>query len=218
MLFARNVYELEEKLRKLGIQHNGIIEDETYFWVKKNGKLMKVLKPMPKEEIEKTLKEGAFPSKYIKAIFSKRLKTEALIKTMKVKDKGVVLLGKAGVGKTFALIFKIAKMLKYYKLKRPLFIPLQSFEMQAYRTVFREYDSYLLDDLNPNLSEWEKDFVREVIYHAYNEEKKVFITSNAEEEGEFMETLKEDPVMSRILGMCEIIQIKQQKDLRVYLS
>jgi len=128
MLIAKDVKSLERKLKALNIPYKRIIETETYYWIEseKHGYL-KALKPRTKEEIEEILKQGAFPPKYIRSVlYGERIKTEALNKVLKVKKKGIIQEGKAGVGKTYALIFKIAIMLRYYHLNAPLYIPLQA--------------------------------------------------------------------------------------------
>ncbi len=216
MLVAKNLNELERKLQTLKIPYKRIIETETYYWIEseKHG-FMKAFKPRTKEEIEEILKKGAFPPKYIKSVlYGERLKTEALNKALKVKKKGIIQEGKAGVGKTYALTFKIAVLLRYYHLNAPLYVPLQAFDIQSYRTVYPEYDSYLLDDLNPNLTEWELDFVREIIYHAYNHDKRLFITTNTDIRTLLGKFIKEEPVISRLLETCEIQRINERKDLR----
>ena len=216
MLIAKDVKSLERKLKALNIPYKRIIETETYYWIEseKHGYL-KALKPRTKEEIKQILEIGCFPPKYIKEVlYGERIKTEALNKALKVKKKGIIQEGKAGVGKTYALTFKIAFLLRYYFLNSPLYIPLQAFDLQSYRTVYPEYDSYLLDDLNPNLTEWELDFVREIIYHAYNHDKRLFITTNTNIKELLGKFIKEEPVISRLLETCEIQRINERKDLR----
>jgi len=154
------------------------------------------------------------PAKGGVARFFRKYKTEALKKALKVKRKGIIQEGKAGVGKTFALTFKIVVLLRYYYLNAPLYVPLQAFDLQSYRTIYPEYYSYLLDDLNPNLTEWELDFVREIIYHAYNLNKRLFITTNTNIKELLGRFIREEPVISRLLETCEIQRINERKDLR----
>jgi len=216
MLVAKDLKSLERKLQILKIPYRRIIETETHFWIENEERgLLRAFKPRKREEVEEILKKGLFPAKYIKAVLSKdRLRTEALKKALKVKNKGIVQEGSAGVGKTFALTFKIALELRYYRLSSPLYVPLQAFDLQRYKSIYRDFDSYLLDDLNPNLTEWELDFVREIIYHAYNEDKRLYITTNADINKLFGEYVKEEPITSRLLEVCELQVIREVRDLR----
>lgn len=215
MLVVKDIRSLERKLKALNIPYKRIIETENYFWIEsQNHGYLKAFKPRKKEEIAEILKNGAFPPKYIREVlYGERLKTEALRKALKVK-KGIIQEGKAGVGKTFALVFKISHLVKVYSLNAPLYVPLQAFDIQEYRSIYKEYDSYLLDDLNPNLNEWELDFVREIIYYAYNYDKRLFITTNTNIKELFGKFIKEEPVISRLLETCEIQIITSVKDLR----
>ena len=205
----------EEAIKKA----NGIrlyIETETQYWIETEKGIVKILKPLPKEYIINKLKNGEFPEKYIKEIF-KPQKTKALEKTLKVKEKGLILSGRAGIGKTFACIFKIAKQVRYYKIAAPLYISLQDFEVhKEYFTERRlkEYDCILLDDLNPNLNKLEKRFAETVIYHAYNNQKRLYITTNASID-ELFKYLNEEPVISRLLEICETKEIEEAEDLRI---
>lgn len=215
-IVAKDLGMLEEILRKKGVQYRRIIEMENLFWVEtKSGGVFQVPKPRKKEEVEEVLKKGFFPKAITREVlFGERKQTEALKKALKVKGKGIIQSGKAGVGKTYALITKIAMLLRYYRINSPLYVPVQSLSIQQYREIYADYDSYLIDDLNPNLSEWKMDFVRELIYHAYNEEKLLFITTNAELETLFA-FIKEEPVISRLLETCELQRISETKDLRL---
>ena len=218
MLVVKDIRSLERKLQSLKIAYKRIIETENYYWIEseKHGYL-KALKPRTRSEIEEILKKGMFPPKYVKEVLhGKKIRTEALKKALKVKRKGIIQEGKAGVGKTFALIFKIASLLRYYFLNAPLYVPLQAFDLQSYRAVYQEYDSYLLDDLNPNLTEYKLDFVREIIYHAYNHDKRLFITTNTNLKELLGEFIKEEPLISRLLEVCEIQKIGERKDLRTF--
>jgi len=217
MIVAKNIEQLEKVLNRLNISYKKIIELEDYFWVETEKGLFKAFKPRTKTEIENILNAGFFPEKFIhQVLYDKRENTEALQKALKAR-KGIIQEGKAGVGKTYALILKIATLLRYYKLNSPLYVPVQSFNIQQYREIYGEYDSYLIDDLNANLTEWKLDFVREIIYHAYNTDKKLFITTNTSIKTLFTETLKEEPIISRLIEMCEIQKIDEKEDLRLKL-
>jgi len=216
VLVAKDAKQLEKLLTQLNIPYKKIIELEDYFWVESDKGFFKAFKPRTKTEIENILNAGFFSEKFVKQVlYGERKKTEALTKALKVKNKGVLQEGKAGVGKTYALITKIALLVKYYKLNSPLYVPVQSFNIQQYREIYADYDSYLIDDLNANITEWKMDFVRELIYHAYNTDKKLFITTNTSIKTLFAETLKEEPIISRLLEMCEVQRIEEKEDLRL---
>jgi len=217
VLVAKNIEQLENALSRLKIPYRKIIELEDYYWIETEKGLFKAFKPRRKEEIENILTSGLFPEKFIKQVlYSERMKTEALTKALRAR-KGIIQEGKAGVGKTYALITKIAMLLRYYRINSPLYVPVQSLDIPKYREIYGEYDSYLIDDLNANLTEWKLDFVREIIYHAYNHDKPLFITTNISVKTLFAEVIKEEPIISRLMEMCEIQQIKEVEDLRLKL-
>jgi len=208
MLVAKSISELQKRFPE-----SRIFEQESHYFVFTKRGVIRFLKPRGRKEIVQRLKEGRFPQKYITAIMKEKEKTEALKAVLSAK-RGVFLSGKAGTGKTFACILKIALLLKNYKVNLPLYVPLQNLgDVFEYKKLIWEYDSFLVDDLNPNLGEWERKLVIELIYHAYNEDKPLFITSNAT----FKATahfLKEEPLVSRLLEMCEVKTVKGE-DLRV---
>ena len=209
MLIAKSA---EEAIKKVNGKHL-YFEDETYYWVAKQEGIEKVLKPLPQGQIKEKLFNGNFPEKYIKVIFQKeKRKTKALEETLK-SQKPVVLSGNAGIGKTFACIYKIAKLLQEYKINSPLYVSLQNFDINEIRKIYEQADCYLVDDFNPNLNEWERKFATEIIYHAYNTDKLLFVTTNASFK-DLANFISEEPVISRLLEMCEIKQIKD-KDLRI---
>jgi len=211
MLVAKSLSELERRFPDSMIYE----QQSCYFVFTKTG-VIRFLKPRSKEEIVKRLKEGRFPRKYITAIMKEKERTEALKAVLSVK-KGVFLSGKAGVGKTFACILKIAFLLRNYKVNLPLYVPLQNLgDVFEYKKLIWLYDSFLLDDLNPNLGEWERKLVVETIYHAYNEDKLLFITSNANFRV-IAHFLKEEPLISRLLEMCEVKTVTGE-DLRLTKS
>jgi len=90
---------------------------------------------------------------------------------------------------------------------------LQNFDINETRKIYKEFDCYLIDDFNPNLNEYERKFATEIIYYAYNTDKLLFITTNASFK-DLANFIAEEPVISRLLEMCEIKQIKD-KDLRI---
>lgn len=214
MLMAKT----KEEAIKLTSGKELYLEDDTFFWIlTKENRLTKVLKPRSSEKIKKILLDGEFPEKHIKEIFSQNLKkTEALSFALSQNEKGLLLSGKAGIGKTFAAIYKIAKLLQEYKITSPLYISLQDFDVKTEQQLQRlhNHDCFLIDDLNTNLNSWEKKFASKVIYHASKKPKFLFITTNASIKDLFA-FLEEEPLISRLLGMCEVKELRETKDLRL---
>ncbi len=215
MLMAKSV----EKAIELVNGKELYLEDDTFYWVvTKENQLIRVLKPRSKEKIEKILLDGEFPEKHTKEILSGNTKkTEALRFVLSNHDnKGLLLSGKTGIGKTFAATYKIAKLLQEYKITSPLYISLQDFDLKKEQQLKRIYDHdcFLIDDLNTNLNSWEKKFAIEVIYHAFKKPKPLFITTNASIKDLFG-FLEEEPVISRLLEMCELKELKDTKDYRL---
>ncbi|ACO03519.1 hypothetical protein PERMA_1790 [Persephonella marina EX-H1] len=209
MLMAKSV---EEAIKKVNGERL-CFEGDTYYWIAKPEGIVKVLKPLPPHQIKEKLLQGNFPEKYINIVFQKeKRKTKALEETLKSK-KGLILSGNAGIGKTFACIYKTAKLLQEYKVNAPAYISLQNFDINETRKIYKEFDCYLIDDFNPNLNEYERKFATEIIYYAYNTDKLLFITTNASFK-DLANFIAEEPVISRLLEMCEIKQIKD-KDLRI---
>ncbi len=215
MLIAKNA---EEAIRLV----NGeslYLEDNTFYWIlTKTKQLVRVLKPRNKEEIQQILLKGNFPERHVTEIFSKNLKkTEALKFALSQNDnKGLLLSGRAGVGKTFASIYKIAKLLQEYRITSPLYISLQDFDVKTEQNYQRlnNHDCFLIDDLNTNLNNWEKKFASQVIYHASKKPKYLFVTTNASIKDLFT-FLEEEPLISRLLEMCELKELKETKDYRL---
>ncbi|SMO77236.1 DNA replication protein DnaC [Balnearium lithotrophicum] len=208
LLVAKSMAELKKRFPDSTIHEQG----NCYFVFTKTG-IVRFLKPRTREEIADRLLNGRFPKKYVDAVFGEKERTDA-VKAVLSSKKGVFLSGKAGTGKTFACILKIALLVKLYKVNLPLFMPLQNLgDVFEYKKLIWEYDSFLVDDLNPNLGEWERKLVIETIYHAYNENKLLFVTSNAGFKT-VAHFLKEEPLVSRLLEMCEVRTVKGE-DLRV---
>lgn len=212
MLMAKTIEEAIKKVKGMSLY----AETENYYWIEGEKGLVKVLKPLSENTAKTTLKLGCFPERYIEQIFQKdKIKTKALEEALQTK-KGLLLSGKAGIGKTFACIYKIAELLREYKISAPLYITLQDFDVKKEQEEKRlkEYDCILIDDLNPNLNNWEKKFAIETIYHAYNNNKKLFITTNASIK-ELFSFIGEEPVVSRLIEICDLKEIKETKDLRL---
>ena len=203
----------EEAIRK--VKGKGIyIETERFYWVNTDKGLRKVLKPLSNDLVIQKLENGNFPPKYLDDIFKGKIKkTKALLTALRTNKEGLILSGKAGIGKTFACIYKITKLIKEYKINSPLYISLQDFDISEEREKFKNFDSYLLDDFNPNLNDYERKFAINIIYHAYSNKKKLFITTNASLK-KFGEFIREEPILSRLKELTEIKTI-DDKDFRL---
>lgn len=213
MVLANSVKEAIEKVKGKSLY----IETDDCYWVDTGSGIIRVLKPLREKVVKHILQYGRFPEKYILEI-TKAKQTKTLSEVMKRKDNGILISGKAGIGKTFSLIYKIAEDVKNHKIKAPLYISLQDYEYLrdffTEKQTIKEFDSYLLDDLNMNIDNKAVKFVINTIYHAYNYRKKLYITTNATAK-EILKFLNEEPIISRIIEMCDIIEIKEHEDLRV---
>ena len=192
----------------------------THFYVYKNNCLVAIVrKPRKKEDVKSILLEGNFPIAFIEEIFAPK-KTSVLGKILQApENKGLVASGKAGIGKTYSVIFKIAKLIKYFKINRPLYITFQ--DVNAFNMLYKErelakYDAIFMDDLNRNLNKLEKKLAETIIFHIYNrkKEKKLYITTNQTIDGLFS-FINEEPIKSRVLEICTLLELKENKDLRV---
>jgi DNA replication protein DnaC len=209
------VYKTLESIKK-DFPEAWIIEDDSGFWVYPDGhkdqKVKRYYKPRTKEHIKDILINGKFPEKLINdAIFNIK-ETEAIKKIKEVKKNGAVLEGMAGVGKSTACTWKIAKLLQYWKINNPLYISAVLFDTKAFET-FQEHDAYLIDDLIVNLKEIKLDLIMQVIYYAESKNISLFITTNSSLK-ELTEQFPE-PLISRILSHCEYIKIKTKEDFRL---
>lgn len=203
-----------EEVKKEIPEAVNVFEDDHYIFIeieKEGYKFVRqIAKPLNMFQITAILISGKFPSKYINEIthpFENRC-----LSIVQKERKGVVLCGPAGIGKTFACIWKVADLVKNHALHSPLYIPVQEISPEDYRS-FRKHDAYLIDDVNKNLPDWKVDFIRTVIYHAYNNEKMLFITSNLDKKS-FLRFLNEEPIISRLLEICNLYEV-HDKDYRV---
>jgi len=210
------IYKSIESIKK-DFPNAHIIEDDSGFWVYPDGyqkytisNVRRYLKPRTKEHIKDILLAGKFPEKLINdAIFNIK-ETEAVKKIKEVKKNGAVLEGMAGVGKSTACTWKIAKLLQYWKINNPLYISTVLFDTKAFET-FQEYDAYLIDDLLPNLKDIKVDLITQIIYYAESKNIPLYITTNSKESfSQFPE-----PLLSRLRSYCEYIKIESKKDLRL---
>jgi len=207
------VYKTLEDIRR-DFPDAWIIEDDSGFWVYPDGykgrKAKRYLKPRTKEHIKDILINGKFPNKLIdNAVFNIK-ETEAVKKIKEVK-KGAILEGMAGVGKSTACTWKIAKLLQYWKINNPLYISAVLFDTKAFET-FQEHDAYLIDDLIVNIKEIKLDLVMQVIYYAESKNIPLFITTNSSLKE--LATAFPEPMISRILSHCQYVKINTKEDLR----
>jgi len=209
------IYKNLEQIKK-DFQNARIVEDDSGFWVyveEQAGQLPRVkryLKPRTKEYIKNILLDGKFPDKLVNTAVFQVKETETIKKMREVKKLGAVLEGRAGVGKSVACVWKIAKLVYWWKVQNPLYISSVLFDTKIFET-FQEHDAYLIDDLLPNLKDIKIDLITQIIYYAESKNIPLYITTNSRESfNQFPE-----PLMSRLTSYCEYIKIKQTKDLRV---
>jgi len=209
------IYKNIEQIRK-DFQGARIVEDDSGFWVyveEQPGQLPRVkryLKPRTKEYIKSILLDGKFPDKLVNTAIFHVKETETIKKMREVKKLGAVLEGRAGVGKSVACTWKIAKLVYWWKVQNPLYISSVLFDTKIFET-FQEHDAYLIDDLLPNLKDIKIDLITQIIYYAESKNIPLYITTNSIESfSQFPE-----PLISRLKSYCEYIKIKQTKDLRI---
>lgn len=173
-------------------------------------KVDRYLKPRTKTQIKDILSSGHFPDRLIDIALFKIKETESIKKIRESRKNGAVLEGRAGVGKSVACTWKIAKMVYWWKVQNPLYISSVLFDTKIFET-FQEHDAYLIDDLLPNLKDIKVDLITQIIYYAESKNIPLYITTNS------MESFTQfpEPLMSRLKSYCEYIKIKQTKDLRI---
>lgn len=169
-------------------------------------------KPLQKERIVEIMTSNGFPEKYLKTLNGVQ-ETEAIRKIRGIKKNCAILDGKPGVGKSIACAWKIAKLLQYREISNPLYISCVAFpEMKTLYATYKEYDAYMIDDLITNIPQPRLELVQEILYFAELQERYLFITSNSFTE--FAKALPE-ALLSRLRSYCELIKIKENKDLRI---
>jgi hypothetical protein len=206
------VYKTLESIKK-DFPKAWIIEDDSGFWVYPDGhkdqKVKRYYKPRTKEHIKDILLAGKFPEKLIETAIFQVKETESIKKIKEIK-RSVIMEGMAGVGKSTACTWKIAKLLYWWKINNPLYISTVLFDTKAFET-FQEYDAYLIDDLLPNLKDIKVDLITQIIYYAESKNISLYITTNSKESfNQFPE-----PLLSRLRSYCEYIKIESKKDLRL---
>ena len=205
MVIARSLEEIKERLKPIDV-----IETEDFYWVLKDKEkgYFKVFKPRPREETQHLLREGGFPERYIRLLGS--IKRTKAIEVIKRAKRGAHLWGPAGVGKTTACVYKIAKWLQHYRVHTPLYISAFDLDYERVQKLKESADCFLIDDLNPAvLRDLPKSVLIDVIYHAHAKEKRLLITSN---EGRLQ---LPEPVKSRILEMCDVVRKIEGHDMRI---
>ena len=205
MVIARSIEEIRARLKPIDV-----IETEDFFWVLKDKEkgYFRVFKPRRVEETRYLLSEGGFPERYIRLLGS--IKRTKAIEAVRNAKRGAHLWGPAGVGKTTACVFKIAKWLQRYRIHSPLYISAFDLDCDRVQKLKDSSDCFLIDDLNPAvLRDLPKSVLIEVIYHAHAKEKRLLITSN-----ESRLSLPE-PVKSRILEICDVRRRIEGHDMRI---
>jgi len=163
-----------------------------------------VYKPLPTQVIKQVLHACGFPRV---DVLDKLQETEAVKKIKKIERCGAVLSGPAGVGKSTAVCWWIAKQLSYYRIKHARRFSAFTFDFQEVRECYEDIDTIMIDDMNPSsLHQHRLDFLIELIYRAYDDNKKLFITTNEQKE-KFVIRLPE-AIVSRLVEMCEWIEVK----------
>ena len=204
--------EILEKFQKVAneLEIIGEDEDDEFIYLHfAKGNTIVVKKPRNQLQIEIILLTGRFPQKIIREIWHPKP-----TKCLKIAEKAIkplILCGPAGIGKTYACIWKISELAKYNQINTPLYVPFQEILTDEIKS-YKNHDCFLLDDVNGNLSPWKVELIRSIIYHAYNHNKRLFITSNLEQK-EFLKLLNEEPIVSRLLEICEIHEVVD-KDFR----
>lgn len=208
----RKVYKSIEEVRAV-FPNSKIHEYESFFMIEEEKTVSVVPKALSKEKIYTTMLSNGFPEKYLKIALNGVKETEAIKKTREVKKKGIILDGKPGVGKSIACTWKIAKLLQYREISNPLYISCISFpDLKTLYSTYKQYDSYLIDDLITSLPQHRLELIIEILYFAELQERYLFITSNS-----FIDFVKVLPeaLLSRLRSYCELHKIKENNDLRL---
>jgi DNA replication protein DnaC len=208
----RRVYKSIEEVKAV-FPDAHIYEYENFFMVE-NGKTVSVLpKALSKETIYTKMLPNGFPEKYLKIALNGVKETEAIKKIRETKKRGAILDGKPGVGKSIACTWKIAKLLQHREISNPLYISCVAFpDLKTLYNTYKEYDCFMIDDLIATLPQPRLDLIIEILYFAELQERYIFITSNS-----FTDLAKSLPeaLLSRLRSYCELIKIKENKDLRL---
>lgn len=202
---GRRVVKSIEELKEL-CQHEPVIniyEEEEFFWIELKAErgtyLKKVLKALSFEKALNLMEEWGFPRRILKNLQNTQ-KTEELKMVLKAKD-GALLTGPAGTGKTHAACYTVAKNLMRREINCACYISAVDLfdytEMKEARERVHDSKMILLDDVNAFMTEPQKNFVKEIIYHCYNEEKGLLLTSNLTR-NDLFRLLADEPILSRL--------------------
>ena len=211
------VFKTIEEIKKVYGDKVDVVEGESV-WIVSDGQGIRASvfflpKPLHKGKIAEIMLTNGFPEKYIRIALNKVKETEAIKRIKEAKKRGVILDGPPGVGKSIASVWKTAKLLQVREISNPLYISCVSFpDLKELYAKYRRHDSYLIDDLLFSIPQARLDLIIELIYHAEQEEKPLLITSNSFTA--LAKTLPE-PILSRLRSYCELIKIRENKDLRL---
>ncbi len=208
----KRVYKSIEEVRSI-FPNARVYEYESFFMIEEGKTVSVVPKALSKEKIYTILISNGFPEKYLNIALSGAKETEAIKRIKEAKKRGVILDGPPGIGKSIASTWKIAKLLQVREISNPLYISCISFpDLKELYAKYKEHDAYLIDDLITSLPQARLDLIIELIYFAELKERHIFITSNG-----FTEVAKSFPeaILSRLRSYCELIKIKENKDLRL---
>ncbi len=204
------IEELENYLKTKGIKYRSIIpqEDNKFFWVEdEHRRVVKFFKSQPTDSVLKIMKNNGFPSRYLSLIEEKAIDTNHPTINALKEVKGALLEGPTGTGKTTACVWKIFTLVRDLEIATPVYIGcLGPNNLSELYQDIQDADAYLLDDLNPIAMERQqfRYFIYDLIYHAYENQKRMFITSNNKIE----KIIQEEPALRRLAEMCKRIITK----------
>lgn len=207
MKVFKSVEELERYLSEKKITYKRIIPQETYFLVEGENGYIRFFKPQPAEIVLSVMRENGFPERYLDIIERKAIDVNRPVVKALIGCKGAIVEGPTGTGKTTGCVFRIFHMTRYLLCHAPMYIPCMgpSNLSELYQDIV-DADCFLIDDLNIIALERSqfRHFVYDLIYHAYEKQKKIFITTNSKVEKLGLE----EPAVRRLAEMCKRIVVK----------
>jgi len=203
------VVENKDKIVVVGGKILEIVEDEDRYFVivqKENYTTVRLyLKGRSLEKIKEILYNRFFPANLVRQLdVVKQTQAIEIAENAAEKDTGLYLEGPAGVGKTFACIFAIARLMKFFKVNNPLYVSCITYR-KAIWDLYPDADAFLIDDLNANIDSIEIKLVEKIVYNAWNEKKYLFITSNSPFRK--IQSLLSEPILSRVLSLTRYAKI-----------
>ena len=188
-MLVKTKEELEALLKRQRVNYNGILEEETLFYVFTPSGVRKFLKPRNREKVLETLQKAGFPESVLTNLNNKEIDTLPL-KAVKAylkkgfwkKGFGLVFMGLPGVGKTHALTKAVAVLLKNQIIHQPVYVPFTELSNEEIRARLDFYDAVLLDDINVSLPDWKVQLLEEILFQLYNRRVYIFLTSNSSRE------------------------------------